>query len=30
MTDKSSKVIMTTGSLFDHGTAFQTFWKREY
>ena len=30
MTDKSSKLMMKTGSLFDNGTAFQTFWKREY
>jgi hypothetical protein len=30
MTGKSSKVIMATGSLFDHGAAFQTIWKREY
>lgn len=30
MTDKHHSVMMTTGTLFARGTAFQTHWKREY
>jgi hypothetical protein len=30
MTDKHNTTMMATGSLFAGGTAFQTFWKREY
>jgi hypothetical protein len=30
MTDKAKTTMMTVGSLFANGSAFQTFWKREY
>jgi hypothetical protein len=30
MTDKAKDTMMSTSSLFDGGTAFQTYWKREF